>query len=343
MAARASQAGASRPGPASTSTPLPSVRASATASPLPSVRESAASAPSRPTEAGKEDSGIVNLASIKSAATAEEKAAAEKAKPGTEGIFEDDEKKPAAGAKVVPIASAKSASAVEAQKKKGSSGVVVGGVIAILGLAAAFAITKVNKPATPPPAPVAAEVKQAAPEVKAETAPQVAATNAPVAQASAEPSPSAVASAEPSKVATATQSGSPGAGGPAPGGAAPTEAAPPSEAATASKPAGNPASDTPSKPGDLKGAMAQAVGSDGSSKAAATSDNAEPASGPRNQNIPEQPPQGAVQASIRAVAGEAKSCVAGADDISHANVTSAPTFARGRSTPWPPASRAGAG
>ena len=67
--------------------------------------------------------------------------------------------------------------------------------------------------------------------------------------------------------------------------------------------------------------MAQAVGSDGSSKAAATSDNAEPASGPRNQNIPEQPPQGAVQASIRAVAGEAKSCVAGADDISHANVT----------------------
>jgi hypothetical protein len=48
----------------------------------------------------------------------------------------------------------------------------------------------------------------------------------------------------------------------------------------------------------------------------------EPAAGrPSNQNIPEQPSQGSVQAAIGAVMGGAKACVAGADDVSRAQVT----------------------
>jgi hypothetical protein len=46
----------------------------------------------------------------------------------------------------------------------------------------------------------------------------------------------------------------------------------------------------------------------------------EPANG-RNQNIPEQPSQGSVQAAIGVVMSGAKACVAGADDVSRAQVT----------------------
>jgi hypothetical protein len=67
--------------------------------------------------------------------------------------------------------------------------------------------------------------------------------------------------------------------------------------------------------------MAQAVGADGEKKATVTSDNAEPAAGARNQNIPEQPSQGSVQAAIGTVMGGAKACVAGADDVSRAQIT----------------------
>jgi hypothetical protein len=67
--------------------------------------------------------------------------------------------------------------------------------------------------------------------------------------------------------------------------------------------------------------MAQAVGEDGQKKAAPTSENAEPAAGARNQSIPEQPSQGSVQAAIGTVMGGAKACVAGADDVSRAQIT----------------------
>jgi Flp pilus assembly protein TadG len=45
------------------------------------------------------------------------------------------------------------------------------------------------------------------------------------------------------------------------------------------------------------------------------------ASLPKNQNIPEQPSQGAVAAALNPVMGAAKACVAGADDVSRASVT----------------------
>ena len=48
----------------------------------------------------------------------------------------------------------------------------------------------------------------------------------------------------------------------------------------------------------------------------------EPAAGnAKTQNIPEQPSQGSVQAAVGTVMGGAKGCVAGADDVSRANVT----------------------
>jgi hypothetical protein len=78
---------------------------------------------------------------------------------------------------------------------------------------------------------------------------------------------------------------------------------------------------TPAAPGDLQGAMAAAVGADGTKAAAPTAENAEPAAGSRNQSIPEQPSQGQVNAAIRAVMPSVKACVAGADDVSRAQVT----------------------
>jgi hypothetical protein len=67
--------------------------------------------------------------------------------------------------------------------------------------------------------------------------------------------------------------------------------------------------------------MAAAVGADGTKAAAPTAENAEPAAGSRNQSIPEQPSQGQVNAAIRAVMPSVKACVAGADDVSRAQVT----------------------
>jgi hypothetical protein len=73
------------------------------------------------------------------------------------------------------------------------------------------------------------------------------------------------------------------------------------------------------KPGDLQEEMARAAGPIQKSSEAAAPEPA--ANTPRNQNIPEQPSQGSVQAAIGAVSGGAKACVAGADDVSRASVT----------------------
>lgn len=171
IAERASQSGMSRASVPPTSTPLPSrVSAPPTATPVPSapsatstpVPRASSSQPSalrtplpgRPSEAGKDDSGIVDLATIREAATPQQKAAAEEAKPASEGLFDDDDHKaqPAAAA-AKPAVAATAAPA----KKKGSGGAVAGIAIAIVGLAAAFAIYRTSaKPAAPPPAPVAA-------------------------------------------------------------------------------------------------------------------------------------------------------------------------------------------
>jgi hypothetical protein len=99
-------------------------------------------------------------------------------------------------------------------------------------------------------------------------------------------------------------------------------------AATPAAPAGDgklaaaaPAAAAPTgKPGDLQSEMIRAAG--GAKDPAAAAGTPEPAAGnAKNQNIPEQPSQGSVQAAVGTVMGGAKGCVAGADDVSRANVT----------------------
>ncbi|MFO0759023.1 MAG: hypothetical protein U0359_21200 [Byssovorax sp.] len=306
------------PAPVAVSTPAPSA---ATVTPLPGARLSRPGpAPvSRPVEAGADDSGVVNLNIVKETATAQQIAAAEKAKPGQADLFEDDkpaekaEGKPAeavgaAGAKVIPITAAK-----PAEPKKGG-GATAGIVIALLGVAAAFAIWKMQaKPAEAPP--VVSESKPMVVEPKQQPA---AVTAAPTSVAAVEPTATVAATAEPDK-ADAPKVASTATGGPLPSGAATVAAKDPA----ADKLAANtpPAKDAPpGKPGDLASEMAKAVGGGDTNKP--KDGTPEPAAAnPKNQNIPEQPSQGSVQSAIGAVMGGAKACVAGADDVSRANVT----------------------
>ncbi len=261
---------------------------------------------SRPVEAKSDDSGVVNLNLVKESATPAQVIAAEKAKPGQVDLFDDD--RPAAAAKAVaptPIGSAAAA------PKKSNTGAIAGVAIAVLGLAAAFMVMQRK----PPVAPTVAETKPV-PAMEAPAPTQQAAPVETVAVAAPAPSaePTAAASAEPSaRVALS---------GPLPtnnaGAAAATPAAPAGDgklaaaAATAAAPAG--------KPGDLQSEMIRAAG--GTKDPAAAGGTPEPAAGnAKNQNIPEQPSQGAVAAALGAVMPGAKGCVAGADDVSRAQVT----------------------
>jgi hypothetical protein len=314
MAARASQAGAaSRPG--SVAPPAPQSRTSSTNLVSPTTTP----LPSRPSEAGREDSGIVDLNVVNASATPEQKAAAEKAQPAAQGLFDDQDEKPkvAQAATVVKISDAK-----PQEKKKGSGGIYAGVAIAVLGVAAAFAIT-MNKPAPQQPT-TATETSPAAPAPKAEETPP-SAEKAPVAaaettaQPAGEPGEATAPTGGGEKVAAAPGNGTAGAQQPTGGSATPPADEKAAEATE--KPSTPPATpEAPAKPGDLKGAMAAAVGGDGK-KETPTAEQAEPAAGSRNQSIPEQPPQGSVQAAIRAVMPGAKACVAGADDVSRAQVT----------------------
>jgi hypothetical protein len=317
IAARASQSG--RPGPVSgggrssqseippaVKTPIPA-RASAPSRP--------SATPSRISDSGKEDSGIVDLKSVQAAATAEQKAAAEKAQPGTVGLFDDDKGQAKAAVAATAAKPELKAVAPAPAEKKGSGGLVAGVVVAVLGLAAAFAIVKMNQP--PPAATAPPPAKPEVTETKA------AAVDQPKAEATAaDPAAPAATAAAP---ADAPQKGAPGPalamGGPAsPGpaagapkeGPAPAEASPPVAAATPA---------TPAKPGDLSSAMQNAVGPAG--KQPAGGEEPEPAAGKKggSQNVPEKPPQGAVNAALASGIGTAKSCVAGADDVSRATVT----------------------
>jgi hypothetical protein len=317
IAARASQAGvASKPGSAMPVAPQSRAGAtSATSTPLPKAAESGA----------LEDSGIVDLNVVKAKATPEQKAAADKAAPATQGIFEEE--KPAAaaaGGKVVALPTKTAAKAEE--KKKGSGGVIAGVAIAVLGVAAAFAITKVNKPAEPTATtetrPTPAQESPQAPAQPAEQA-QAAAPDTPPPLAATEGQPTEAApSGGGEKVAAAPAGGSQGSVTQQPTGGSEPAQDPSKQAEAAPKEGATPpAPGTPAAPGDLKGAMAAAVGADANKGTAPTAENAEPAAGSRNQSIPEQPSQGQVNAAIRGVMPSVKACVAGADDVSRATVT----------------------
>jgi hypothetical protein len=185
LAERASQSGRgqSTPGLSSappSATPLPSssplARASSpgsTTTPLP-----------RPSEAGKDDSGVVNLNVIQASVTPQQVAAAEKAKPATHDLLDDAEKS-ADAPKVEASKPVLAKVATPPAEPKNKNGVVIGLAIAAVGLAAAFMITMKDKPkpqATAQTQTTAAAVAPATAEAKAEVAP----TAQPAASATAE-------------------------------------------------------------------------------------------------------------------------------------------------------------
>jgi hypothetical protein len=311
IAARASQSGrASMPSaPPSTQTPLPRP---STSTPLPGAASVPATGARKPVEAGAEDSGVVNLKSVNESATPTDIAAAEKAKPGSKSLFDDD--KPAA-----PAAKASKPVAAQAAPPSKGGGATVGIVIALVGIAAAAALVVMNRDKSPKEdAPVAAATPTAAPEAapqKSAEAPKEAAKE-PEKEAQAAPSATGDKALDPDSLPEAEASGAPRV---AVGGRGPLPATP------SAKDSAKVADKGPPVPvgtaGDLRTEMQKAVGGDGK-KAAGGDAVPEPAAGSnRNQTIPEQPSQGAVQSAIGAVLGGAKACVSEADEATRATVT----------------------
>lgn len=283
----------------------------------------------------------MDLNAINQAATPAQVAAAEAAQPAVHDLVSDasGEDKPAEaseakeGAKVKNISEARAkktkkkgeaaktnevvkaaetAPVPEAIKKAEPANEGGGGkwiaLAALLGIAAAAFIVMRNKETPPPPvAAVVQEKPEQAPVAEAQgkiEEPKPANTGLSIdSLPTAEPAESAKAAPKAVAANTAEEA-------PAP---APTpEPVAPTALPTATAPDG--------KPGDLSSAMAKAVG--GSAEKGVNADDATPAAAKTgSQTIPEQPPQGSVASAINAVKGGAKACVAGADDVSHANVT----------------------
>src|SRR5262249_21120893 len=106
----------------------------------------------------KDDSGVINLNVVQSSVTAQEKAAAEKAQPAQAGLFDDDktEESPVNPAqKPVP---ARAPVVAVISPKRNHGGAIAGAAIAVLGLAAAFAIIARKPPAS---APMASDTRPA--------------------------------------------------------------------------------------------------------------------------------------------------------------------------------------
>ncbi len=271
----------------------------------------------RPAEAGKEDSGVINLKVVQASATPQQVAAAEAAVPGQQGLFDDDKTVESAASPGQQPALAKPTQIAVVAAKKSNAGPIAGLAIAALGIAAAFAIISRKPPAqaptadtrpavavvAAPPPTVAAAARRAPAERRCHRGRRRRPTTPPPA---AEPRP-------PSRAG----GGRPPGRRRSPRPAAPGKDAPPRAAlgrhGCAAAAAG--------KPGDLQSEMARAVGpvKDGDKSGGPTPEPA--AARPSNQNIPEQPSQGSVQAAVLTVMGGAKGCVAGADDVSRAQVT----------------------
>ncbi|MGK3988546.1 hypothetical protein WME99_36215 [Sorangium sp. So ce136] len=281
-----------------------------------------ASSPSLRTGEGvTEDSGVIDLNRLSASVPPEQVEAAGGAQPGAAESLEDE--KPA---EVAAMSARKpravAAPAAEVAAKKRSGGMIAGVAIAALGLAAAVAVM-VKTPKAPSQqetaaAPAAAPAP-AAPRDERPTEPA-----APVAAAPAAPAVSAEAEQQPAetaeKLAAAPRTAAAPAGAGAPAPAAPAAPVAAQKAEPQGKVAAAPTA--PGKPGDLPSAMQAAVGDEAEKQSSVVSEAPVPASGPlRQQNVPEQPSQGSVQAALGSVMGNARACVAGADDVSRAQIT----------------------
>lgn len=240
----------------------------------------------RPVEAKDGDSGVVNLQAVREQATSIPDTGAQ---PATSGLFdEDDDKKPAAAAAARPAA-----------RKSSLTPLIAGSVVALTAIAAVavFAVRGRGQEAAPPPAAMAASAP-------AQAQPQEMASAAPAASAEA---PAASASAE------VTASGALAHNDPR---AAPGEA----KASTAKTEEAKDKSAAPAATGDPNSLQAQMDKAVGGSTPAPKAD--EPAAkAPHSADVPEVPSQGAIQGAMGAVMGQARSCVAGMDEPSRAQVT----------------------
>ena len=180
----------------------------------------------------------------------------------------------------------------------------IGLAIAVMGIAAAFAVYRTRQPEVAPPRtdPVAAVQTSKPAVLPAQTgAPQAADQPAVVASSETAPAASDAPKTEPAPGATGTAAAS---------ATAVAEVKP--SAPSAAEPKG-------SKVGTLDEEMKKAVGSSESQPAPA--DESKPAAGGSAGALPDQPSQGNAQAAVRSVLPGARACVAGATETSSASVT----------------------
>lgn len=299
LAARASARGSIPPGSA-TSTPPPARISSvpgvgATVTPI-SRAPSAKS--SRPSDPGREDSGVLRLADLQAQEAQKAEAAAVAAEASLAAAKQ-------ASQAPVPV-SVKPGAAPAAANSGNKAGMWAGVAIAVLGVAAAFAVYRTRQPSAPP----TAQTDVQAPN---KPAPQTTAAPAVKAEATAEPTAMASSEAAPASSAAAKADPAQGAGGQGPA---------PSVTAVA----GNDAKPAPAAP-ELKGSKVGTLDEEirkaggGNESQPAPQDDSKPASGAMSGNLPDQPSQGNAQAAVRAVLPAAKACVAGATEPSSATIT----------------------
>jgi len=315
LAARASQAGAARgsippasrastPPPGRISSipslglrdaqarPVPQTPVPATGATVTPIARAKPSGSPRASDPGREDSGILRLADIQ----AEEAAKAEAAAVAAETALAAAKDKPAVKAPVVV------APAVAANTGN-KAGMWAGVAIAVMGVAAAFAVYRTRQPdVAPPKTDVVAVAPTSKPGALAAQTASVQAPDQPAVVASSEPAPAATDApkTEPSQGATGTAAAS---------ATAVAEVKPSTSSSAAPK---------GSKVGTLDEEMKKAVGSSESQPAPA--DDSKPAAGGGGA-LPDQPSQGNAQAAVRAVLPGARACVAGAPETSSASVT----------------------
>ncbi|XXX76573.1 hypothetical protein WMF30_53885 [Sorangium sp. So ce134] len=287
-----------------------------------------ASSPSlRAAEGVTEDSGVIDLNRLSASVPPEQVETAARAQLGTADTLES-EPQAAVAAVSARRPRAPSAPVVEAAAKKRSGGMIAGAALAALGLAAAVAVAVRTKAPSQQQTVAATEaapataVPPAAPREEKPAEPAAAVAAAPAAPAEGAAGEQQPAEAEEKLAAAPKTPAAPVGAGAAPHAAAPEAPASPAAALKPEQGKVAAAPTTAGKPGDLPSAMQAAVGDDGEKQPSVVSEAPVPASGPlRQQNIPEQPSQGSVQAALGSVMGGAKACVAGADDVSRAQIT----------------------
>lgn len=304
LAARASQAGAARgsiPPGARASTPpparissIPNPASGATVTPISRAKPPVSAGP-RASDPGREDSGILRLADIQAEEAAKAEAAAVAAETALAAAKQSE--KPAVGAPVVV------APAAVAANTGNKAGMWAGVAIAVMGIAAAFAVYRTRQPeVAPSKTDTVAAVQTSKPAVlPAQTGAQAADQPAVVASSEAAPAASDAPKTEPAPGTTGTAAAS---------ATAVAEVKP--SAPSAAEPKG-------SKVGTLDEEMKKAVGSSESQPAPA--DESKPAAGGSGGALPDQPSQGNAQAAVRSVLPGARACVAGATETSSASVT----------------------